>query len=160
MRKPRLRLSYANVMASIAVFGVLAGGGAYAASTIGSNQIKKNAVKTKHIANGAVKPAKLSAKAQTLWAVVDDDGTLVRGRGAVDADDDVNSGRYSVTFNRNVRGCAYVVSAGTTAPGTGISPPLTGTVFTSLNQPRVVGVQLNHVSGSGTNNPFHVQVTC
>lgn len=36
----RRRLTYANVMATIAVFGVLAAGGAYAASKIGTNQIK------------------------------------------------------------------------------------------------------------------------
>jgi hypothetical protein len=39
------RLTYANAMATIAVFGVLAGGGAYAASKIGAGDIAKNAVR-------------------------------------------------------------------------------------------------------------------
>lgn len=66
----RERLSYANVMATLAVFGVLAGGGAYAASKIGPSDIaknavrgkhiKKNAVISKHIKNGQVKAAELA----------------------------------------------------------------------------------------------------
>jgi hypothetical protein len=54
MKVPR-HLTYANVMSTIAVFGVLAGGGAYAASKIGSKDIKRNAVTGKHIKRGAVK---------------------------------------------------------------------------------------------------------
>ncbi|HSI79709.1 MAG TPA: SUMF1/EgtB/PvdO family nonheme iron enzyme [Solirubrobacterales bacterium] len=49
------RLTYANVMSTIAVFGVLAGGGAYAASKIGPKDIRRNAVKSKHVAKNAVK---------------------------------------------------------------------------------------------------------
>lgn len=48
MSSIRTRLTYANVMATIAVFGVL-GGGAYAASKIGPEDIKKNAVRAEHI---------------------------------------------------------------------------------------------------------------
>jgi hypothetical protein len=53
--KIRRHISYANVMSTIAVFGVLAGGGAYAASKVGSKDIKRNAVTGKHIKPGAVK---------------------------------------------------------------------------------------------------------
>ena len=49
------RLSYANVMSTIAVFGVLAGGSAYAASKIGPQDIAKNAVRDKHIKKNQVK---------------------------------------------------------------------------------------------------------
>ena len=59
----RERLTYANVMSTIAVFGVLAGGGAYAASKIGSGDIKRNAVRSKHIKNGEVKRADLAHRA-------------------------------------------------------------------------------------------------
>jgi hypothetical protein len=55
----RQRLSYANVMATIAVFGLLAGGGAYAASKIDTNDIQNGAVTTKKIKNGAVTRKKL-----------------------------------------------------------------------------------------------------
>jgi hypothetical protein len=51
----RRRLSYANVMSTIAVFGVVAGGGAYAASKVGPRDIQRNAVTGKHIKKGAVR---------------------------------------------------------------------------------------------------------
>ena len=54
MRRVRQHLSYSNVMATIAVF-VAIGGGAYAASKIGADDIKRNAVRSKHIKNGQVK---------------------------------------------------------------------------------------------------------
>jgi hypothetical protein len=56
----RERLNYANVMATIAVFGVLAGGGAYAASQIGPKDIAKNAVRAKHVKKGQIKAKHLA----------------------------------------------------------------------------------------------------
>lgn len=63
MKRVRKRLTYANVMSSIAVFLVL-GGAAFAASqlpknSVGSKQLKKNAVTTKKIKNNAVTSSKL-----------------------------------------------------------------------------------------------------
>lgn len=73
MSQIRKRLTYANVMSSIAIFFVLGGGAAYAAKKIGSNQlkansvttakIKKNAVTSKKIKNGSVTTAKLANNA-------------------------------------------------------------------------------------------------
>jgi hypothetical protein len=62
MRRIRSKLTYANVMATLAVFLVL-GGGAYAASKIGPNDIAKNAVRSKHIKRGNVKRSDLGANA-------------------------------------------------------------------------------------------------
>lgn len=64
MKQIRKRLTYANVMSSIAVFVVL-GGGAIAATqlpknSVGSKQLKKNAVKASKIANNAVNGAKIA----------------------------------------------------------------------------------------------------
>ncbi len=61
----RKRLTYANVMSSIAVFLVLAGGTAFAASqlgknSVGSKQLKKNAVTAAKIKKGAVTGAKVN----------------------------------------------------------------------------------------------------
>lgn len=64
--KVRRHLTYANVMSTIAVFGVLAGGGAYAATKIGSKDIKRNAVTGKHIKKSAVRGKHV--KEQTLDA--------------------------------------------------------------------------------------------
>jgi hypothetical protein len=67
-------LTYANVMSTLAVFGVL-GGGAYAAAQIGPGDIKRNAVRSKHIKKNqvarkhlkrdAVSPAKIASGAVT-----------------------------------------------------------------------------------------------
>ena len=51
----RRRLTYANVIATIAVFGVVAGGGAYAASKLGPGDIAKNAVRAKHVKKNQIK---------------------------------------------------------------------------------------------------------
>ena len=88
--KLRRRVTYANAMSTIAVFGVLAGGGAYAASKIGPKDIGKNAVRAKHIKgkqvaakhvrNGAIKPRHLATPAVTFRAPdcpLDDWGRVV-----------------------------------------------------------------------------------
>jgi hypothetical protein len=63
------RLTYANVMSSIAVFLVLGGATALAAglakNSVGSKQIKKNAVTTAKIKNNAVTTAKIKNGAIT-----------------------------------------------------------------------------------------------
>lgn len=58
----RRRLTYANVMSTIAVFGVLGGGGAYAAGKIGSGDIKRGAVRSKHIKNGTIRARDINKK--------------------------------------------------------------------------------------------------
>ncbi|HET8566886.1 MAG TPA: hypothetical protein VFL77_10485 [Solirubrobacterales bacterium] len=63
MNQIRKRLTYANVMSSIAVFLVIGGATAFAAlgkNTVGSKQLKKNAVTTAKIKNGAVTGAKVN----------------------------------------------------------------------------------------------------
>jgi hypothetical protein len=55
----RAHLTYANVMATIAVFGVVAGGGAYAASKIDTADIANRAITAKKLAGEAVKTSKL-----------------------------------------------------------------------------------------------------
>lgn len=62
-------LTYANVMSSIAVFLLLGGATAFAAShlgkgSVGTKQLRKNAVTTAKIRNGAVTPVKLSTAAK------------------------------------------------------------------------------------------------
>jgi hypothetical protein len=59
MKSVSKRLTYANVMSSIAVFLVVAGGSAFAASQLG-----KGSVGTKQLKKEAVTPAKLSTAAK------------------------------------------------------------------------------------------------
>lgn len=69
MKQLSKRLTYANVMSSIAVFLVLGGATALAAglakNSVGSKQIKKNAVTTAKIKNNAVTTAKIKNGAIT-----------------------------------------------------------------------------------------------
>ena len=63
MQQIRRRLTYANVMSSIAVFLVLGGGAAYAAKKIGSHELRGGAVTTAKIKRNAVTRSKIKAQA-------------------------------------------------------------------------------------------------
>jgi len=81
LKQIRKRLTYANVMSSLAVFLVLGGATAFAAShlaknSVGSRQLKKNAVTAAKIKKGAVTGAKLADGAVTEGKI---------GNGAVSA---------------------------------------------------------------------------
>jgi hypothetical protein len=96
MRRIRPHLTYSNAMSTIAVFAVLAGGTAWAASKIGTNQIKNgavtakklhsSAVTTKKIKNGAVTgdKAKESSFGQVPEAAHADNATNLGGQPASD----------------------------------------------------------------------------
>jgi hypothetical protein len=70
MKYLRCRLTYANVIATLAMFLALGGATAFAASqlgknSVGSKQLKKNSVTAAKIKNGAVTQAKIATSAQT-----------------------------------------------------------------------------------------------
>ena len=65
MRGIRANLTYSNVMSTIAVFGVLAGGSAWAASKIGTNEIEPGAVTAKKLHKNAVTTKKIKDEAVT-----------------------------------------------------------------------------------------------
>ena len=75
MKQISKRLTYANVMSSIAVFLVLGGATAFAAglakNSVGSKQLKKNAVTSAKIKKNAVSNKKLKANAVTGAKVKD-----------------------------------------------------------------------------------------
>lgn len=81
MSQLRQRLTYANVMSTIAVFGVIAGGTALALpgrNSVQRNDIKRNAVGSKHLKDAAVKAPEIAAGAV---------GTDEVGDGAIGAAD-------------------------------------------------------------------------
>lgn len=65
MNRVRRSLTYANVMSTVAVFAVLAGGSAWAASKIGSSDIKNGAVTAKKLHENAVATKKIKNDAVT-----------------------------------------------------------------------------------------------
>jgi hypothetical protein len=62
---------------------------------------------------GGVYIAAASPPPATLWAVVSDDGTLVRGSHAVSALFDPSTLTYRIIFDRNVRNYACVATIAT-----------------------------------------------
>src|SRR5215213_8627548 len=123
MRRVRPRLSYANVVATLALFLALSGGAVWAANKITSKQIAKGAVKTKNLANGAVKTKKLAGKAVTSAKLADGAVTSAKiGDGAVNF--------AKISAGTNVIGTA---TAGPLPPGpeafvdVPLNPPLTVT---------------------------------
>jgi hypothetical protein len=65
VKQIRKRITYANVMSSIAVFLVLGGGAAYAAKKIGTNEIKGNSITTGKLKKNAVTSSKIKKNAIT-----------------------------------------------------------------------------------------------
>lgn len=93
-----------------------------------------------------------------LSAVVDSDGTFVRGSGVLSAAN-LNSGSYEVIFRRNVRACTYVATIG--IPGsTGAAFPGEINVAGRATDPNGVFVDTQDSAGNDENHPFHLIVFC
>lgn len=103
MKAVRKRLTYANVMSSIAVFLVLGGATAFAASqlgknSVGSKQLKKNAVTAAKLKKNAVTGAKIKPGAVTGTKI--EEGTLGTVPSADNAAVAANLSGYSHKFLR------------------------------------------------------------
>lgn len=72
MKLIRKRLTYANVMSSIAVFLILGGATAFAAKKIGSNEIKGNSITTGKIKKEAVTTAKIKSNSISTSKIQND----------------------------------------------------------------------------------------
>lgn len=130
MNRVKHGLSYANVVATLALFLAVSGGAVYAASNLGKNSVKssniatnavksrnlaKNAVKTKDIAANAVTSAKVKKSAITGGKVRN--GALTRGKFA--------AGTLAGLQVADVQ--AASVPGLTTPSESGTAVPLTGT---------------------------------
>lgn len=115
------RLSYANVISTIAVFGVLAAGSAYAAATIGAGDIKKNAVRSKHIRNKAVSTAKLADGAVTGRKLAD--GAVGGSKLAAGIPHDIEIVSGSSLTNSADKSAQVACPAGKLAIGGGAASP-------------------------------------
>jgi hypothetical protein len=121
VKQIRKRLTYANVMSSLAVFLVLGGASAYAANRIGSHRIKGNsittgkirreAVSTAKIKNAAVKTNKLATEAVTSAKL--DDGAVTTAK---IADDAVTGDKVKESSLAEVPKAAVAVSAESAQP--------------------------------------------
>lgn len=176
------RLSYANVVATLALFIAL-GGTSYAAlklpkNSVGATQIKTGAVHTGEIANRTIRTGDISLSARSSlrgqtgpqgpqgpqgpagaaavrhFAVVSAAGQFLRG----DAKSGGSAGAigsYTVGFAESVSGCAYDATLGTTD---GTTVPA-GRV-TVNDRGGAVGVQTYDAAGVAADLPFHLIVAC
>ena len=180
----RLIPSPAMIVALVALVMSL-GGSAYALVITGKS-IRNNSVTGKDIrkhslrghdlrgdtvGGGAIRESSLgpvpaaglatSSAGLDLWAVVNGNGVLVRGRGqaAGDPAGKTGEGIYHVIFNRDVRSCAYLATVG--SPTVDAVPP-GGQVHVASHPTNVNGVRVRTANDAGASldRPFHIGVIC
>lgn len=93
----------------------------------------------------------------TLSAVVAANGTILRGAGAAPTVR-LSTGTYEVRFQRDIRDCAYAVTAGSAAAGN----PAYGVpvVAWRTNKPDGLWIQILDKNGGVIDRDFHVVVFC
>lgn len=97
----------------------------------------------------------------SLFAVVSANGTLDRGSsGVVSASRFQDPGHYEVIFDRDISGCAYSATAGSTATTAG-PPPHYALVGNRIgNATNGVAVFIRDLNGASSNLAFHLSVHC
>jgi hypothetical protein len=93
-----------------------------------------------------------------LWAVVNRNGRVARGQGALDANR-LGRGAYEVLFDRNVRRCAYTATIGLSG-SEGFEAPGEITVVGRVGTPNGVFITTHNSSGRLANRGFHLVVNC
>lgn len=101
--------------------------------------------------------------ATALWAVVGQDGGLLRQSHAVDSGimNTYGPGSYEVIFDRNVSNCAYVTTLGEKIPEPG--PTFSAgviTVYPRYGNANGVFVQVTDFGGNQIQQQFHLVVFC
>jgi hypothetical protein len=179
LRRLTDRLTYANVVATMALFIAL-GGTSYAAiklphNSVGSTQIKTGAVHTGEIRDRTIRLQDISRSARASlhgqtgpqgpqgpagapaikhFASVSSAGGFLRGD-AKSGGRDSAIGAYVVGFAESVSGCAYTATLGTTDASTAPAGRVTVN-----DHAGAVGVQTYDAAGTPTDLPFHLIVAC
>lgn len=98
------------------------------------------------------------APQSTQWAVSDYSGNFVRGSG-VKGFTHLGTGRWEVTFNRDMRNCSYVTTIGDPGNGLVYTP---GLVFTASGHSSNNGVYVETKTPQAglADYPYHLQTTC
>jgi hypothetical protein len=177
----RFRLSPALVVAGVALLVALADTGWATVSqlvprnSVGTAQLKRNAVTSLKIRNGQVRLVDLARSARRpgprgpagppgpaggvtrLWAVVNGTGSIARGAGTTSAGR-LGAGVYEVVFGQNVGNCVFVASVGDSGEGTGLS----GSAMTTrrAGNANAVRVETRNLAGAAADRAFHLVVVC
>jgi hypothetical protein len=139
----RRRLTYANVVSTLALFLALSGGLAWAAHKITSKQIGKGAVKTKNLAKNAVRAKNLAKNAVTTSKLQANAVTNAKL-----ADGSVNLAKLAAGTNVVATATGGAVAANQKGPVPLLSSPLTLTPV--AGQPLTVNAEAHStLSGDG-----------
>jgi hypothetical protein len=98
----------------------------------------------------------------SAWAVIADDGTLLRGEGTVSASR-TNPGSYILTFDRAVTDCAVIGTVGGVAENVTVPPGVLSTEngFNSTGSHATVIVNTFPLASTApTDENFHVALLC
>jgi hypothetical protein len=157
--KTLLRLRTLVILASL----VLAVGAVLAARAVAQGDLNQQPAKVGE--GGTVSATDLAKPAKDFYAVVDADGTLVRGRGAVSVtrfSGGTGIGQYWVTFDRKVTKCAYVGSIGDPGSGDSAQPGEITVGGVPDNEKQVFVATYSSLGASANleDHGFHLQVSC
>lgn len=181
----RRRPSPALVVASLAL-AVALGGTGYAAVVLPANSVGTAQLRNGAVVGSKVKAHSLNAAsfqpgqlpkgdpgpiglagpagpqggkgdpATKLWAVVRNDGGIVKQSGGVGVNKPAGSGLYTVTFPQSVSACAPIV----TLSGTGSTPDEGSASATQGAQPAQLTVQTLNSGGGHSDRTFAIAVFC
>lgn len=123
-----------------------------------SSQIADGAITTSKVGNGSVTESKLAAELLARlpkWAVVNADGTLVRGSGGVTSLR-INAGNYRVDFGTDISQCSW------TAMQVEFTAAEIGFVGAELDvtDAERVAVRTTDQAGTSADRIFSIQVNC
>ena len=190
LRIIRSRLTFANVVASLALF-IAIGGTSYAAlklpaGSVGTKQLRNKAVTLGKISTsaktalkgktgpvGPVGPAGLAgaagaagatgaagAPATKLWALVSTAGAVIRSSGGVSATRPA-TGDYIVEFPQAVNGCAYVATPSRLLPNDmAVVDGKDDGASSFVDTNAKVEVNIGDDTGFNVNNKFFIAVFC
>jgi hypothetical protein len=158
----RKRLTYANVMSSIAVFLVLGGATAFAASslgknTVGSKQLKKNAVTAAKIKNASITTSKIKGGAVTGAQIANGAVTGAQIANGAVTGAKVNLGSLGKVPSAVTADSAATATNATNATNAGNANTVGGNVVRAINfavDPAVGATQILNLDG------FTLTATC
>jgi hypothetical protein len=180
----RARLTYANVTATLALFVALGGTG-YAAITlprdsVGSKQVRSNAIRSGDIRNSTIQTRDISKRARaalrgaqgpagpvgpagpgaiTERALVSSNGRQVSGTAVATAWSATQPELHQLTFGRDVSTCAMSATLAA-VPGGNVTEPSAGRITVASGGGRVVNVKTYDAAGNPAEQPFHLVLAC
>jgi hypothetical protein len=179
--RARPRLTYANVVASLALFVALGGTG-YAAlelprNSVGSAQIKERAVGSSEIRNRSIRSSDLSKSARerlrgqrgptgpagpsgaAFRAAISSGGARVLGN-ATNSSHQGGTNVYSVEFAQDMTNCVYTAVLASVQAGPQLEQPPAGRITVASGGGNKVIVTTFGVDGTATESPFHLTASC